>query len=82
MRKAPSTEAKAALKQNPNNPVAHMNAGLALRAMRNFDAAKAEFQESIRSKPDYALVYGNLGILLDDLKDHDGPLHSTRGLSL
>jgi len=50
-------EAKAALKQNPSNAVAHMNAELALREMGNFDAAKAEFQESVRNKPDYSLAY-------------------------
>jgi tetratricopeptide (TPR) repeat protein len=36
-------EAKAALAQNPDDPVAHMNAGVVLQQMRNFDAAKLEF---------------------------------------
>ena len=65
-------EAKAALKQNPNDAVAHRSAGIALREMQNFDASKLEFQESIRSKPDYDLAYGSLGILLDSLQDFAG----------
>ena len=65
-------EAKAALKQNPNDAVAHRSAGIALRDMQNFDASKLEFQESIRSKPDYDLAYGSLGILLDSLQDFAG----------
>ena len=67
-------EAKAALEQNTNDPVAHMNAGLALRDMRSFDAAKSQMEQAIRSKPDYEPAYANLGILLDDLRDHDGAI--------
>jgi tetratricopeptide (TPR) repeat protein len=67
-------EAKAALAQNSDDPVAHLNAGVVLLEMRNIDAAKSEFQESIRSKPDYALAYVNLAILLDDARDYQGAI--------
>src|SRR5580692_10949958 len=48
-------QSKAALAENPNNPVAHLNAGAALQMLQDFDAAKAEYQKSIQSKPDYVL---------------------------
>ncbi|HYS22782.1 MAG TPA: tetratricopeptide repeat protein, partial [Candidatus Eisenbacteria bacterium] len=67
-------EAKAALEQNPNDPVARMNAGNALSDLRKFDAAKSELQQAIRSKPDYELAYANLGILLADMNDLDGAI--------
>jgi len=67
-------EAKAAIARNPNNAPAHLNAGLALETLRNFDGAKAEMQQAIRSSPDYANGYAGLGGVLDDLRDHDGAI--------
>lgn len=64
-------QAKAALLENPGNPVAHMNGGLALEALGHLDAAKEEIQKSITSKPDYALAYFNIGQLFIDMKDYD-----------
>jgi tetratricopeptide (TPR) repeat protein len=64
-------QAKAALLENPNNPVAHINSGVALEALQHFDAAKEEFQKSIAIKPDYVLAYVNLGKLLANMKDYD-----------
>src|SRR6185369_11148832 len=49
-------EAKSALSKNADDPVAHLNAGIALMEMHKPEAAKLEFQGSIRSKPDYALA--------------------------
>ena len=48
-------EAKLAIAENPGNPEAHKNLGLAFEDMRKFDAAAAEFQEALRLKPDYAI---------------------------
>ncbi|MGC0772676.1 MAG: tetratricopeptide repeat protein [Candidatus Acidiferrum sp.] len=67
-------QAKAALLENPNNPVAHLNAGLALDALQHFDAAKEEYQKAVRCKPDYALAYMNFGNLLAEVKDYDGAI--------
>lgn len=67
-------EAKAALAENPNNPSACLNAGLALTNLRKFDAAKSQLQGCIRSKPDFELGYASLGILLDDMRDFDGAI--------
>jgi len=53
-------QAKAALVENPNNPVAHMNAGASLQRMQHFEAAKEEYQKSIRCKPDYEPAYIDL----------------------
>jgi tetratricopeptide (TPR) repeat protein len=67
-------EAKAALAENPNNPSACLNAGLALKDLRKFDAAKSQIQACLRSKPDFELAYAGLGGLLDDMKDFDGAI--------
>jgi tetratricopeptide (TPR) repeat protein len=67
-------EAKAALAENPNNPAACLNAGLALKDLRKFDAAKSQLQACLHGKPDYELAYAGLGGLLDDMKDFDGAI--------
>jgi tetratricopeptide (TPR) repeat protein len=67
-------EAKAAIARNPDNAPAHVNAGLALQTLRNFDGAKAEMQRAIRSKPDYGNGYAGLGGVLDELRDYDGAI--------
>jgi tetratricopeptide (TPR) repeat protein len=67
-------EAKAALAENPNNPSACLNAGLALADLRKFDAAKSQLQLCIRIKPDYGLAYAGLASLLEDMKDFDGAI--------
>lgn len=64
-------QAKAALVENPNNPVAHMNSGAALESLRHFDAAKEEFEKSLAIKPDYVLAYVNLGHLQTNIQDYD-----------
>jgi tetratricopeptide (TPR) repeat protein len=71
-------QAKTALAENPNNAVAHVNAGAALQSLQHFDAAKAEYQKSIQCKPDYVLAYVNLGGLLDQLKDFDGAIEQDK----
>jgi tetratricopeptide (TPR) repeat protein len=55
-----------------------LNAGIALRALRNFEAAKLEMQASLRSKPDFELGYAALGFLLTDLSDFDGAIEQYR----
>src|SRR5260221_4237085 len=65
-------EAKLALTENPTDAVAHRSAGIALRSMRNYPAAKVEFEASIRSNPNYDLAYGSMGILLHEMRDYAG----------
>jgi tetratricopeptide (TPR) repeat protein len=65
---------KAAITRNPNSPSPHLNAGLALQSLRDFDAAAAEIQQAIRCKPDFAIAYTDLGLLLDDKRDYDGAI--------
>jgi len=67
-------EAKAALERNPNDPSAHLNAGVALQQMNNADGAKSEYLQALRCKPDYMAAYYNLGGLLDDMHDYDGAI--------
>ena len=57
------SEAKAALAATPDNPEAHKNAGLAMAAMRKFDASEAEYQAALRLKPDYEAARLDLGIM-------------------
>ena len=66
--------AKAALAITPANAEAHKNAGLALEAMRKFDAATEEFREALRIKPNYESVHYDLGILLYDKNQYDGAI--------
>jgi len=67
-------QAKVALAENPNNPAAHLNAGLSLKALQHFDASKEEFQKSLRCKPDYVLAYVDLVDLLDDQRQFDSAI--------
>ena len=67
-------EAKAALRQIPTDPAAHLNAALALTFLQKPDAAKLEFQASIENKPDYTPAYGGLAYLLEKMGDHDGAI--------
>lgn len=67
-------EAKAALRQIPTDPAAHLNAALALTFLQKPDAAKLEFQASIENKPDYTTAYGGLAFLLEGMGDHDGAI--------
>jgi tetratricopeptide (TPR) repeat protein len=73
-------EAKAAIAHNPNNAPAHLNAGLALETLRNFDGAKTEMQQAIRSGPYYANAYAGLGGVLDDLRDYDSAAAEAQAL--
>jgi len=66
--------AKAALAITPANAEARKNAGLALEAMRKFDAAMEEFREALRIKPNYESVHYDLGILLYDKNEYDGAI--------
>src|SRR5580698_1734860 len=56
-------EAKIALEENPDNAEAHKNAGLSLTALNNFDAAKSEYDQALRLKPDYEPIRLDLGIM-------------------
>jgi tetratricopeptide (TPR) repeat protein len=67
-------EAKAALRQIPTDPAAHLNAGLALMYLGKLDAAKLEMQASVENKNDYVPAYGALGHLLERDGDHDGAI--------
>jgi tetratricopeptide (TPR) repeat protein len=64
-------QARAAIERLPNNATAHLNAGLALKAMRNFDGAKSELQIALRCSPDYVRAYEHLGLLLSDMGAYD-----------
>ncbi|HEY2353089.1 MAG TPA: tetratricopeptide repeat protein [Candidatus Acidoferrum sp.] len=68
------TEAKAALKQTPENAEAQKNVGLALSAMHKFDASEAAFQESLRLKPDYESSRMDLGIMFESKGDSPGAI--------
>lgn len=66
--------ARAALAATPNNAEARKNAGLALDAMEQFDAAAEEYREALRNKPNYENVHYDLGILLNHKNDIDGSM--------
>lgn len=64
-------EARAALKENPEDAEAHKNAGLALDEANRFEAAEAEYKEALRIKPDYASTHNNLALLLTHMHAYD-----------
>jgi tetratricopeptide (TPR) repeat protein len=64
-------EARAALKENPEDAEAHKNAGLALDEANRFEAAEAEYKEALRIKPDYAPTHNNLALLLTHMHAYD-----------
>jgi tetratricopeptide (TPR) repeat protein len=66
--------AKAGEERNPEDPSAHLNAGIALRKLRSFDAAKSELLLAIRLKPDFDIAYDSLGLLLANMRDFDGAI--------
>jgi tetratricopeptide (TPR) repeat protein len=67
-------EAKAALRQIPTDPAAHLNAGLALTFLGKADAAKLELQAAIENKVDYIPAYGGLAYLLEQEGNHDAAI--------
>jgi tetratricopeptide (TPR) repeat protein len=50
-----------AVKLNPDDAVAHLNLGDALKNLGRFDQAAASYQRAIQLDPDYAEAYCNLG---------------------
>ena len=67
-------QTKAALAENPNNPVAHLNAGAALEALNTSTPPKRNSRNPCSSKPDYVLAYIDLGDLLARQNDFDGAI--------
>ena len=49
------------LRQHPDNPAAHNNVGLALKAAGDLPAAVRHFEQAIGFDPGYARGYNNLG---------------------
>jgi tetratricopeptide (TPR) repeat protein len=58
-------EAKIAIAGYKDDAEAHMNTGLVLSRLRNFDAAILEFKEALRIKPDYAGGRSGLGLVYE-----------------
>src|SRR6266581_1070134 len=71
-------EAKAAMAQFPQNPEAHLYAGVALDELRKFDAAMVEYREALRLKPDYAVVHYDLGVSLSERGDKNAAIAEYR----
>jgi tetratricopeptide (TPR) repeat protein len=72
------TQAKFGQERNPEDPSAHLNAGVAFTQLRQFDAAKTEIQAAIRYKPDVANAYQDLGILFIDQRKFDDAIEQTK----
>jgi len=71
-------QAKAALKENPENAEAHKNLGLIYGAMEKPEAAYAEYQEALRIKPSYEVVHYDLGLLFDAGQDEERAIAAFR----
>jgi tetratricopeptide (TPR) repeat protein len=56
-------EARTALLQYSDDPEGHKNAGLALDALKNTNAAVGEYQVALRLKPDYEAAHFDLALL-------------------
>ena len=54
-------QAKAALDENPNNAVAHLNAAVSLQALQHFDAAKEEYRTIADRRVRLGLVLSEIG---------------------
>ncbi len=63
-------EAKAALALRSSDPDAHKFLGLAYLSVHDFNNADREFNESLKLKPDYAVVYGDLALSCAMRGDH------------
>jgi len=71
-------QAKAALKDNPENAEAHKNLGLIYGAMEKPEAAYSEYQEALRIKPNYEVVHYDLGLLFDAGQDEERAIAAFR----
>src|SRR5260370_35832447 len=67
-------QAKTALALTPQNAEAHYHCGVALDALRKFDAAAVEYTEALRLKPDYARLHYNFPISLSNPHTKDPPI--------
>jgi tetratricopeptide (TPR) repeat protein len=67
-----------AIEIDPNNVAAYCNSGLALRELRQLDAALARFEQAIALKADSSEAYSNRGLVLCELKQWDAALASYR----
>jgi tetratricopeptide (TPR) repeat protein len=65
-----------AIELDPNDPGAYINSGLALRELRQLEAALARIEQAIRLKPDCADAYLNRGLVLCELRRWDAALAS------
>jgi Flp pilus assembly protein TadD len=69
--------------KNPGEPRGHNNLGTALRARGEATAARAQFTEAIRLRPDYAPAQFNLGVaLLDARQPADALPHLERATAV
>src|SRR5260370_15043177 len=71
-------QAKTALTLTPQNAEAHYHCGVALDALRKFDAAAVEYREALRLKPDYERVHYSLAISLSDQDNKDAAIAEYR----
>ena len=55
----------AAIRIDPDDPVAHCNLGVALHTQGNVEGAIVEFRAAIRIEPNLGEAHSNLGALLD-----------------
>ena len=60
----------------PNNAAFYANRGIALQALKQFDAAVASYDKAISLKPDHAQAYFNRGDALQVLKKFDAAVAS------
>ncbi len=65
-----------AILADPTNPAALSDRGVALKALRQFEGALADFDQAITVQPDYAPAYNNRGNLLRELRQWDAALAS------
>jgi superkiller protein 3 len=76
------TALRAAIQLKPEFPPARNGLGHALRLLRRFPEAVAEYRQAISLKPDYAEAYYNLGIALEDQAHWQrGPLQAVHRLN-
>jgi tetratricopeptide (TPR) repeat protein len=65
-----------AIEIDPNNVAAYCNSGLALRELKQLDAALARFEQAIALKADCSEAYFNRGLVLCELKQWKAALAS------
>jgi tetratricopeptide (TPR) repeat protein len=65
-----------AIEIDPTNVAAHINSGLALRELKQWDAALTRFDEAIALKVDCSEAYFNRGLVLCELKQWEAAIAS------